>query len=108
MLAQWFAKPMAITLTVPIDSEARTRMHNNRISSFCVAIASIGWLGTASAQAPGAVTPPPAPEAAAEKAVCKEAVVSPVSGFAECVDPRGAPVAPAPKRPDAPEDTPDR
>jgi len=41
-------------------------------------------------------TPPPA------TAQCKEAVVSPVSGFAECVDPRGAPVAPPPKRPDAP------
>ena len=37
---------------------------------------------------------PPAP--------CKEAVVSPVSGHAECVDPRGAPVDPAPQRPNVP------
>lgn len=29
---------------------------------------------------------------------CREATVNPVSGFAECVDPRGAPVAPPPRR----------
>ena len=39
-----------------------------------------------------------------DAAVCQEAMVSPVSGFAECVKPRGAPVAPAPPRPDAPPD----
>jgi hypothetical protein len=46
---------------------------------------------------PGAnsVTQPPA------AAKCQEALVNPVSGFAECVKPRGAPVAPPPKRPDA-------
>jgi hypothetical protein len=56
-----------------------------------------------------AAAPTPAPSLPAETAApppasvqCKEAVVSPVSGFAECVDPRGAPVAPPPKRPDAP------
>jgi hypothetical protein len=38
----------------------------------------------------------------APAAICQEAVVSPVSGYAECVKPRGAPVAPPPKRPDAP------
>lgn len=60
----------------------------------------------ASAGAPAPATTPPtqatpdAPPPA--RAQCKEAVVSPVSGFAECVDPRGAPVAPPPKRPDAP------
>lgn len=31
---------------------------------------------------------------AAVAAVCREAMVNPVSGYAECVDPRGAPVAP--------------
>jgi hypothetical protein len=43
----------------------------------------------------------PAADKSAAHAVCKEAVVSPVSGFAECVKPRGAPVAPPPKRPQA-------
>jgi hypothetical protein len=38
----------------------------------------------------------------APAAICHEAVVSPVSGYAECVKPRGAPVAPPPRRPDAP------
>jgi hypothetical protein len=37
--------------------------------------------------------PPDAPK-------CKEAVVNPVSGYASCVDPLGAPVDPPPKRPD--------
>jgi hypothetical protein len=32
-------------------------------------------------------------------AVCKEAIVNPVSGYAECVSPRGAPVDPPPPRP---------
>lgn len=32
-------------------------------------------------------------------AVCKEAIVNPVSGYAECVQPRGAPVDPPPPRP---------
>ncbi len=40
-------------------------------------------------------------------AVCLEAVVSPVSGFAECVNPRGAPVAPPPPRPQPPCDAAD-
>jgi hypothetical protein len=31
--------------------------------------------------------------------LCKEAIVNPVSGYAECVNPPGAPVAPAPPRP---------
>jgi len=37
--------------------------------------------------------------AAGSAAVCKEAIVSPVSGHAECVRPRGAPVDPPPPRP---------
>ncbi len=61
------------------------------------AIAFAGSPALAVPQTPDAPSaPPPA------TALCKEAVVSPVSGFAECVDPRGAPVAPPPKRPDAP------
>jgi hypothetical protein len=32
-------------------------------------------------------------------ALCKEAIVNPVSGYAECVRPLGAPVAPPPPRP---------
>jgi hypothetical protein len=33
--------------------------------------------------------------------ICLEAAVSPVSGYAECVNPQGAPVERAPPRPDA-------
>ncbi len=36
---------------------------------------------------------------AAPAAVCKQAVVNPISGYAECVDPRGAAVDPRPPRP---------
>jgi hypothetical protein len=36
---------------------------------------------------------------AAPAALCKEAIVNPVSGHAECVDPLGAPVDPPPPRP---------
>ena len=36
---------------------------------------------------------------AAPPALCKEAIVNPVSGQAECVQPLGAPVAPPPRRP---------
>jgi len=69
---------------------------------------SVALLGcailSAAAQAPAPVPQTPAAPSAPPPATaqCKEAVVSPVSGFAECVDPRGAPVAPPPKRPDAP------
>jgi hypothetical protein len=71
----------------------------------CVALlgcAIVSAAAPAPAPAPVPQTPdtPTAPPPAT--AQCKEAVVSPVSGFAECVDPRGAPVAPPPKRPDAP------
>ena len=40
-----------------------------------------------------------AADAAGKPAVCLEAVVNPVSGHAECVNPRGAPVQPPPPRP---------
>jgi len=106
MLTQWLAKTLPITLTLLTDTEVRAHMHNIRHQSLWVTIAGICWLTAASAQAPAPAAPSPTPAAAT--AVCKEAVVSPVSGFAECVDPRGAPVAPAPKRPDAARDTPER
>ena len=41
-----------------------------------------------------AAVPPPAP-------LCKVATVNPVSGYAECVEPLGAPVPPPPPRPSA-------
>jgi hypothetical protein len=63
----------------------------------CVIVSAAAPEPASVPQTPGVTrAPPPA------TALCKEAVVSPVSGFAECVDPRGAPVAPPPKRPDAP------
>jgi len=46
--------------------------------------------------------PSPTPPQPEPPATCKEAVVSPVSGYAECVDPRGAPVDPAPQQPNVP------
>jgi hypothetical protein len=59
-------------------------------------------LAAGAADAPSANTPAAniaaQPPAAAK---CQEALVNPVSGFAVCVKPRGAPVAPSPKRPDA-------
>jgi hypothetical protein len=68
---------------------------------------SVALLGCAIASAAAPAPTPQTPDASSAPpppatAQCKEAVVSPVSGFAECVDPRGAPVAPPPKRPDAP------
>jgi hypothetical protein len=48
--------------------------------------------GLACADEP-ATKPPP------KSVRCEVAVVSPVSGFAECVKPRGAPVNPPPSRP---------
>jgi hypothetical protein len=59
-------------------------------------------LAAVAADAPSADSP--AANAAARApatAKCQEAIVNPVSGYAECVKPRGAPVAPPPKRPDA-------
>jgi Protein of unknown function (DUF2380) len=44
---------------------------------------------------------PPETPLATPPALCKEAVVNPVSGQAECVQPLGAPVAPPPRRPEA-------
>jgi hypothetical protein len=41
----------------------------------------------------------PGATAATPSGQCKEAIVNPVSGYAECVRPRGAPVDPPPPRP---------
>lgn len=46
---------------------------------------------------PSGGSPQAAP--AAPQAQCREALVNPVSGHAECVDPPGAPVEPPPPRP---------
>jgi hypothetical protein len=64
---------------------------------------SLGAFRLAAADPPAA-SAPPAPPAAVRTPVaptCLEAIVSPVSGFAECVNPRGAPVAAPPPRPAA-------
>jgi hypothetical protein len=62
----------------------------------CWALATVTlWTGIAIARAADA------PEAPSAKppALCKEAIVNPVSGYAECVRPLGAPVDPPPPRP---------
>jgi hypothetical protein len=61
---------------------------------------ALTWMVTANVSATETASVP-APDKPPAHALCEEAVVSPVSGYAECVKPRGAPVAPAPKRPDA-------
>jgi hypothetical protein len=65
------------------------------------AIASLMLLGAANSGSAGAALSSETPEARAPAAavLCKEAVVNPVSGYAECVRPPGAPVAPPPPRP---------
>ena len=71
-------------------------------NAWLIAMLSVWSLAAAATDAPGPTTPAAnsgtQPPAAAK---CREAIVNPVSGFAECVKPRGAPVAPPPKRPDA-------
>jgi hypothetical protein len=65
------------------------------------AIASLMLLGTAISGSAGAALSSETSEAraSAPAVLCKEAVVNPVSGYAECVRPPGAPVAPPPPRP---------
>ena len=81
------------------------RLRKIRPSTFSSAACGVLWLTAAAAQAPTTGTPSPAsttaPTTSTASPKCQEAVVSPVSGFAECIKPRGAPVAPPPKRPDA-------
>ena len=81
-------------------------MQKTRPGSLLSAACGVLWLSAAAAQAPNPAASSPAPATA--RAKCREAVVSPVSGFAECVKPRGAPVAPPPKRPDAVREARDR
>ena len=69
-----------------------------------VRIAIIAWWGlvgtTLSAHSGIASTRDvPDAERSAPAALCKEAIVNPVSGYAECVRPLGAPVDPPPPRP---------
>jgi hypothetical protein len=65
------------------------------------AIASLVLLGTAISGSAGAALCSETSEARAPSSavLCKEAVVNPVSGYAECVRPAGVPVAPPPPRP---------
>ena len=65
------------------------------------AIACLMLLGAAILGSPGAALSSETSEARppAPVALCKEAIVNPVSGYAECVRPRGAPVDPPPPRP---------
>lgn len=67
---------------------------NHRRIGFAVAAAAALSLSPAAraADEPVAQPPPDVPR-------CEVAVVSPVSGFAECVKPRGVPVAPPPAHP---------
>ncbi len=61
------------------------------LTVLCVAI------NAHSGVAPSSETPEVAPSA--RSVVCEEAVVNPISGYAECVRPPGAQVAPPPPRP---------
>jgi hypothetical protein len=64
------------------------------------AIACLTLLGVAISRYSAAALSNESPEVKPSvPAICEEAVVNPVSGYAECVRPRGAPVAPAPPRP---------
>jgi hypothetical protein len=65
------------------------------------AIASLMLLGTAISGSAGAALSSETSEAraSAPAVLCKEAVVNPVSGHAECVRPPGVPVDPPPPRP---------
>jgi hypothetical protein len=72
-------------------------------------IATLGLFSLTAVGADAPASSPPVPSTPGANnamqppaaAKCQQALVNPVSGFAECVKPRGAPVAPPPKRPDA-------
>ncbi len=64
----------------------------------CLTLLGVATLGR-SGIARSSDTPATGP--AARTAPCQEAIVNPVSGYAECVLPRGAPVDPPPPRPPA-------
>ncbi len=72
-------------------------VHNERIAKIaCSALVGVllygHWAVVLSSEAPET-------RLAAPAASCKEAIVNPVSGYAECVRPLGAPVDPPPPRP---------
>jgi hypothetical protein len=70
------------------------RFDRARIAQVALVVAAACVMASACRRVePRAERSPPAP------AKCKEAVVNPVSGYASCVDPLGAPVDPPPKRP---------
>jgi hypothetical protein len=96
-----FANRIAAALALAITTGVRTAMRKTLPCRCLGATLGIWSLTAAPGDAPGA-------DLGAQKsapAKCREALVNPVSGFAECVKPRGAPVAPPPKRPDAAADT---
>jgi len=64
-------------------------------------IACLVLVAAATSSRSGAAPPSETSDATttAPAAVCKEAIVNPVSGYAECVQPPGAPVDPPPPRP---------
>jgi hypothetical protein len=66
------------------------------LAAACVALAVCTLCTTSEAAPPGDQNTAAAPPSSQK---CKEAVVNPVSGYAECVNPRGAPVDPPPPRP---------
>jgi hypothetical protein len=59
----------------------------------------ICWASAAAAAAHSGIASSSDITEADHSALCKEAIVNPVSGYAECVRPPGAPVAPPPPRP---------
>jgi hypothetical protein len=63
------------------------------------AIACLTLLGAISGYAGAARSSETSEVKSPASAVCEEAIVNPISGYAECVRPRGAPVDPPPPRP---------
>jgi hypothetical protein len=70
-------------------------MHKTRVSMIAC------WAGACLSGYSGIAFSGDSPDTklAAPNALCKEAIVNPVSGHAECVRPLGAPVDPPPPRP---------
>jgi len=70
------------------------------VKMLTVALGAIAWLPVAAVAAeestePADKSPPPA-QGSTASAKCLEAVVNPVTGYAFCTNPRGAPVEPPP------------
>lgn len=89
---------------LPSDGLRRLRIRNivTQMHELRPALLFTGLVFTMLAGALRAADGTPLPKQPQPPATCKEAVVSPVSGHAECVNPRGAPVDPPPQRPNAP------